>query len=79
MQTRPFLIWIKNENTQIFTLKKKIANAIFFEKMKVFGNFFLKIMSRFCQFFDSQMAIFQRVSFHPRFRRLSHKTTAHGG
>ena len=35
--------------------------AIFLKKMTIFGNYFLK-MSSFLQFFDSQMAIFRRVS-----------------
>ena len=43
----------------IFFKKNAICN--FVEKMTIFVNFFLKKLSSFCKFFNSQMAIFRRV------------------
>ena len=51
--------------------------AIFFKKMKIFGNFFEK-MSSFCQFFDSQMAIFRRVRYGHRHGKQSDDIHADG-
>ena len=54
--------------------------AILLKKMTIFVNFFEK-MSSFWQFFDSQMAIFRRVSFPSkhRLRKVINRNTVKVG
>jgi len=52
--------------TKIVIFFNKIAIGNFVDKNVKFFAIFLKKMSSFLQFFDSQMAIFRRVSLAPK-------------